>query len=178
MKHLALIQLTVALLLFAGIVTAYGLWYRVVGKTSAHAAQLSVDIETKTQDSARVAAAKVALSELAADESGVHQYLVPTNDVVPFLEGLEQTGRQLGAEVEVASVSAESKTSRPHLTLSLKITGSFDSVLRTLGAIEYGPYDSALGTVTFDTPRVGDSTAPSVWTATATFTIGTQVATP
>lgn len=177
MKHLTFVHLSIALILFASIVAAYGFWYSSVGKVSAEAASLAEEIKTKSQDSARVAAAKVALTSLSEDEESVRKYLVQTNDVVPFLEGLEQTGKQLGAVVEVASVSAESATNRPHLTLSLKITGSFDSVLRTLGAIEYGPYDSMLTNLTFDTPRTDDSAATVVWTATAAFTIGTQVAT-
>ncbi|MBU2103516.1 hypothetical protein KKD95_00690, partial [Patescibacteria group bacterium] len=85
-------------------------------------------------------------------------------------------GKGLGATVSVASVSAETTTTRPHLKLSLKITGSFDSVLRTLGAIEYGPYDSQLLTTTFDTPKVSDPTLDAEWTATTAFVIGMRTA--
>jgi len=174
MKHLTYIHLSTALILFAGIIAAYGFWYATVGTASAEAAQLAEKIKTAGHDSARVAAAKAALVSLAEDELSVRTYLVPTNDVVPFLEGLEQTGKQLGAAVEVASVSAQNSTNRPHLLLALKITGSFDSVLRTLGAIEYGPYDSELTNLTLDTPRLEAGEASVAWTATATFTIGTQ----
>ncbi|MBU1292445.1 hypothetical protein KJ819_00050 [Patescibacteria group bacterium] len=176
MKHITFVHLSVALLLFIGLVSAYGFWYSLVGKASAQAAVLSEEIHQKSLESGRVAAARRALTVLAEDEAQVQKYLISENSVVPFLESLENTGKALGASVSVASVSAETSTTRPHLKLSLKITGSFDSVLRTLGAIEYGAYDSQLLTTTFDTPKVSDPAAPAEWTATSAFVIGMRAA--
>lgn len=171
MKRASLIQLGLALIVFAAALSVYSFWYSLVGKASVEAAALSEEIRTKSQDSARVAAAKVALESLAEDEAAMRAYLVREQDIVPFLGTLEDTGASLGAGVEVVSVSAEPKGERSQLQLSLKITGSFDAVLRTIGAIEYGPYDSAIQSVTFDTvPTEGSAT----WTAAATFTLGTQ----
>ncbi len=171
MKRASLIQLVIALIVFVAAVGAYGFWYSLVGKASVEAATLSKEIYTKSQDSARVAAAKVALESLAEDEAAMRAYLVREQDIVPFLSTLEDTGVSLGSKVEVASVSADSKGERSHIQLSLKITGSFDAVLRTLGAIEYGPYDSAIQSVTFDTVP---SEGTAAWTAAATFLLGTQ----
>ncbi len=171
MKRASLIQLVVALIVFVVALSVYGFWYSLVGKASVEAAALSKEIYTKSQDSARVAAAKVALESLAEDEAAMRAYLVREQDIVPFLSTLEDTGVSLGSNVEVVSVSADSKGERNQIQLSLKITGSFDAVLRTLGAIEYGPYDSAIQSVTFDTvPAEGTAT----WTAAATFMLGTQ----
>jgi len=177
MKRSALIQLAVALMLLAGVIGVYVFWYASVGKSSVEAATLSEAIRTKSQDSARVAAAKVALESLSEDEAAMRAYLVREQDIVPFLGTLEQTGTSLGANVEVVSVSTERKDNRSQIQLSLKITGSFDAVLRTLGAIEYGPYDSAIQSVTFDTVPAEAGAAAS-WTAVATFTLGTQTDTP
>jgi flagellar basal body-associated protein FliL len=176
MKRTSLIQLVIAIVMFAAALGVYGFWYSLVGKASVEAAALSEEIRTKSQDSARVAAAKVALESLAEDEAAMHAYLVREQDIVPFLGTLEDTGTSLGSNVVVASVAADSKGERSQLKLSLKITGSFDAVLRTLGAIEYGPYDSAIQSVTFDTVPV-EGAAPA-WTATATFTLGTQSVKP
>jgi len=162
-----------ALVVFVAALGVYGIWYSLVGKSSVEAAALSEEIRTKSQDSARVAAAKVALESLAEDEAAMRAYLVREQDIVPFLSTLEDTGASLGSSVEVVSVSADSKGERSQIQLSLKITGSFDAVLRTLGAIEYGPYDSAIQSVTFDTVPAEGGAAGS-WTAAATFTLGTQ----
>jgi hypothetical protein len=51
--------------------------------------------------------------------------------------------------------------------MSLRIVGSFDAVMRTLGAIEYQAYDTTLANVTLDTPT-GEN-----WTASASFLVGT-----
>lgn len=171
MKRTSLIQLVVAIAVLAVVLGVYSFWYSLVGKASVEAAALTEEIRTKSQDSARVAAAKVALESLAKDEAAMRAYLVREQDIVPFLGTLEDTGTSLGAGVEVVSVSAEPKGERSQLQLSLKITGSFDAVLRTLGAIEYGPYDSAIQSVTFDTVP---SEGTAAWTAAATFTLGTQ----
>lgn len=173
MKRSSLIQLAIALTVLVGVLGAYGFWYSLVGKSSVEAAMLSEEIRTKSQDSARVAAAKVALESLAEDEAAMRAYLVREKDIVPFLGTLEETGASLGAGVEVVSVSAEARGERSQIQLSLKITGSFDAVLRTLGAIEYGPYDSAIQSVTFDTVPAEAAAVP-VWTAAATFRLGTQ----
>lgn len=173
MKRASLIQLIIALMIFAGVAGAYAFWYAAVGKASVEAASLSEQIRTKSQDSARVDAAKVALESLAEDEAAMRAYLVREQDIVPFLGSLEQTGASLGAGVEVVSVATERKDDRSQIRLSLKVTGSFDAVLRTLGAIEYGPYDSTIQSVTFDTVPV-EAGKPVSWTAAATFTLGAQ----
>lgn len=177
MKHTSLIQLVVALIVFAAALGVYGIWYSLVGKASVEAATLSEQIRTKSQDSARVAAAKVALESLAEDEAAMRAYLVREQDIVPFLGTLEDTGASLGSRVEVVSVSADSQGERSQIQLSLKISGSFDAVLRTLGAIEYGPYDSAIQSVTFDTIPT-EQVASASWTAVAMFTLGTQTEKP
>ncbi len=177
MKHRTLIQLAIALLVLAGAIGAYVFWYASVGALSENAAALQGEIQTKSQESARVAAAKVALESLKEDEAAMQAYLVREEDIVPFLGALESTGTALGSTLEVVSVASDSTEARSRILLSLKISGSFDAVLRTLGAIEYGPYDSAVENITFDTVLTEEG-AGAPWTAVATFTLGTQVATP
>jgi len=171
MRQKTIVQLVIAIAFLGAVLSAYALWYRAVGKMSVEAAALAEEIRLRSEDSARVAAAKEALASLAEDEESVRRYLVHPNEIVGFLERLEEMGRGVGAAVDVVSVSAEPGPGRGRILLSIKITGSFDSVLRALGAIEYGPYDSALTSLTFDTVPGADGDG---WTAAATFTIGTQ----
>ncbi|HWH16114.1 MAG TPA: hypothetical protein VNU25_00810 [Candidatus Paceibacterota bacterium] len=175
MRHAALIQLSLAIVLFVGVLGAYSAWYVTVGQASATSAALAKEIETKTQESARVASAREALETLAADEASIQAYLIRQEDIVSFLERLEGSGTSLGSSVEVVSVGAETGGERPHIRLSVKITGSFDAVMRTLGAIEYGPYDSAVTSVTLDTLPT-ESGPSGRWTASATLTLGTRTA--
>lgn len=173
MRHRTLIQLVLAgtvLLAAAGI---YAFCYGAVGAMSRKAAALDTEIRTKSEESARVAAAKEALASLAADEASMRQYLVRQEEIVPFLGRLEGTGAALGSSLQVVSVSTEKAAPRGRILLSVKITGSFESVLRTLGAIEYGPYDSAVTNVTLDTSE-SEPGQTAAWSAVATFTLGTQ----
>lgn len=176
MKNLPLIHFSLALLLVVGMGGVYAFGYTLVGRASAEAARLGAEIHTKSEETTRVIAAKAALASLVEDEAHVRQYLVRQEDIVGFLERLERTGQALGATVEVVSVSADRGTPRGKITLALKISGSFDSVLRTLGTIEYGAFDSTLTNLTFDRPVIG--TEKSEWTAAASFIIGTQTTGP
>ncbi len=167
-----MIVMVLASLFLVLAIGAYLFCYSLLGKSSAEAARLAGELRTKSQDSLKIAAAKTALGSLVADEARVREYLVPTNEIVPFLESLERTGRGFGATVEVVSVSADTAKERGNIKLSLRIAGPFDSVLRTLGAIEYGAYDSRLTGLVLDTSP-SDDAAPA-WSAAATFDIGTR----
>lgn len=175
MMHSPFRHLLVACSALGLVLVAYTFWYGAVGSVSAHAAALANEIAMKSENTTRIAAAKTTLASLAVDEQAVHGYFVSAGDIVPFLEHLESTGRALGAKIEVVSVGAEPATPREHLRLSLKLSGSFDAVLRSLGAIEYAPYDVTLTTLTLDTiPPAGGGRA--VWNAAAVFSVGTRTA--
>lgn len=160
----------IMLAIFIGSLSLYGAWYSQVGKASANAVSLQADIQSKTQTASRAREAKTQLTRALSDRASITGYFVDTNDVVPYLETLQTTGARFGAKVSVESVSAQ--PAKPHalLQLALRITGSFDSVERTLGAIEYEPYDTTISNVTLDTP--GGVSGPQ-WTAAVTMNVGT-----
>lgn len=160
---------------FIGALSLYGAWYARVGEESANAVSIQSQIQAKQQTAARAQEAKTQLNHALADRAAITGYFVNTNDVVPFLETLQSTGTKFGSKVAVESVS--SQPAKPHtlLQLSVSITGSFDGVERTLGAIEYEPYDTTITSVTLDTPG-GTKGAPQ-WTAAVTMNVGTIDAT-
>lgn len=173
MRRVTFIHLILASVLTLSMVGAYLFWYKAVDKARGESAVLAENIRTQSQESAKVDAAKVALESLAEDEASIRGYLVKEEEIVPFLERLEETGAGLGATIDVVSVSTETRAERNRIMLSVKIEGSFDAVLRTLGSIEYGPYDSSVERITFDTVPVSE--APSgLWTAAAIFSLGTR----
>jgi Tfp pilus assembly protein PilO len=172
------LHLLIAAIVLMAVMGAYFFWYMAVQAKVTQTATLAQQIQTQTMATSRVQEAKNQLKVLDSDQATINQYYISTNDVVPFLEKLQATGKFLNANVEVVSVSANPGTPTGQLDLSVKITGSFDAVARTLGSIEYSPYDISLMSLTFDTlnsQNVGSS-SPS-WTAEATYTIGT-VTTP
>lgn len=158
------------ILVFIGAVSAYGTWYGMIGKESANAVSLQSQIQAKTEMAASAQAAKSQLTKALSDQASITGYFISTSDIVSYLGTLQNTGTKYGAKVEVVSVT--SQPAQPHtlLQLSLRITGPFDSVERTLGAIEFEPYDTTVTSVTLDTP--GGARVPQ-WTAAVTMNVGT-----
>lgn len=175
MNRKPLIPLLISFVLVIAAVAAYSFAYSLVSSKSVEVAGLAQQISQKTTATTDIAAAKSQLIALQSEESTINQYFVSTSDIVPFLEQLTATGKYLGAGVQVLSVSAKPGTPYGQLNLSLTITGPFNSVLRTLGAIEYGPYDTTVSNVTMYAPTISTVASSSpTWTANATFSIGAK----
>lgn len=136
-----LIHIIGSLLLLASVVAVYGVWYSVVSGKSQHVAEVQNKIEDAEKNANRIALARAALAEISDDEASVRSYFVPESGVVEFINGLEKLGTAQKSEVKVLSVSTAGSAAQPILTLSLSIHGTFDSVMRTVGAIEYAPFD-------------------------------------
>lgn len=167
-------QLAIALVLLLAVFGAYGMWYHELSSVSDDVGTLTSEVALKNLDAAQAASAEKELTKLSTEEGAIEGYFVPSSDVVSFLEDTEGIGTATGAKVSVVSVNAN-PTPRPHLDLSLKIVGSFDAVLRTVGAIEYGPQDVRTSTLTLDS--VPDDKAPT-WTATMAVKVGTTSTSP
>jgi hypothetical protein len=181
MNRSSIFQFIGAILLLAGVIALNVVWYGTITNESAQATQIAGEIKAKTDDTARAAAAKVELAALSTDQSSLQQYFVSTSNVVPFLEQLQSAGSYLGSKVQIASVSATPGTPYGQLSLSLSIAGSFNSVMRTLGSIEYGSYDTEISSLSLDAPVTTTGAATSAspqWTANAVFSIGTETEAP
>ena len=133
----AFVAFSVSIAIFVG----YAVWYAAVANKSAAVASLESRIAAKTETASRIASARSALSGIAGDEDVVQNYFVPETGVVSFINSLEAHGKALESSVSVLSVSTEEQETRPMLLLALSIEGTFDAVLRTVGTIEYAPYD-------------------------------------
>lgn len=148
---------------------AFGLWYTIVADTTARGAELEAALKEREAAGGRSAAARRALTDLAVEEERIGAYFVSPAEIVPFLESLEGTGEAIGAEVDIVSVG-DTPDATGRIPLSLSISGSFDAVLRTVGAIEHHPNDLRVTTLTLDTPQ--GAASQGVWTANITFSVG------
>lgn len=135
-----LIHLSIALLVSILSITFY-LWaYDHVAYKSRLVAQLEQTIQTQTEATSRMSSARNALAELNDSEAQIASYFVQEAEVVNFITDMEGQGKALGTLVRVSSVEKVETESHPTLSVSLIVTGSFDAVMRTVGAIEYAPY--------------------------------------
>ena len=176
MSNQSLIRLLGAGVLLVLFLAGYGFWYAVVSKESADAGVLSAKIAEQNDAATKSAQAKTELTLLVTQGATIDQYFVQTNDLVPFLEQLQSLGKYLGSNVQVASVSAAAGSPYGQLNLSLSISGTFDSVVKTIGAIEYEPYNVSISSLTLNTspnPDPNATTSPQ-WSASTVFTIGAE----
>lgn len=137
----SLVHFIVASAASAIVLVGYGVWYAALAAKSVSVANLQDQIDTKMETARRVASARAAMAEIADDESIVRSYFVSETSVVAFISALEAQGHAQGASVQVLSVSSGAARTQPTLAFSLTISGTFDAVMRTVGAIEYAPYN-------------------------------------
>lgn len=173
-KRKAITGTLVSAALLALALALYAVWYAAVARHAAEAAALRVEQLERSAAGGRAAQARRALESLEGEEARVYAHLVSPDDIVPFLESLESVGEGLGTQVDVVSVGG-APAGAGRITLSLRVTGTFEAVMRTLGAIEYQPYDVRLSSLTLDTPTAIEANA-GTWTAAAVFSLGMQTA--
>jgi hypothetical protein len=166
MKASSLIHLVIALVLGFVAAALYAFWYSTVSEQSQYVATLQSHIDEATSNVNRIAAARAALAEIASDEATVQAYFVPETGVVSFISALEELGASHKATVSVLSVSTAGTTAEPLLTLTLSISGTFDAVMRTVGAIEYAPYDLSITRLSVSEGEKGN------WQASLALSVG------
>lgn len=128
-------------------VSGYFVWYSDIKAKSSAVAGLQSQIDAKSASATRTASARSALSQIVGDEAAVQSYFVSEAAVVAFINDLEARGLLQKAVVTVLSVSKDDTSTPPTLALSLSVKGTFDAVVRTVGTIEYAPYDTILSSL-------------------------------
>ncbi len=140
----SLLHLLIACSVLVAVFVGQGFWYSIVAKKSSAVSALQSQINTKSEVASRIASSRAELAKIADDEVTVRSYFVSENDVVSFIDDLQKSGLSQGTLVKVLSVSAGGTNARPTLSLAVTVTGAFDAVMRTIGSIEYAPYDLSI----------------------------------
>lgn len=165
------LQLVVALVIAGIALAGCRFWYAAVAEKSKAVADLQGQIAAKTTSLQRGTSARAALAEMANDEAVLQKYVVPGTGVVAFIEELQSQGNSLGSTVNVLSVSTGSVNTQPTLILALSVTGTFDAVIRTIGAIEYAPYKLSVSGLSLE------QDGRNSWHATMDLIVGSSNAT-
>jgi len=140
-------HILIAVVVCVAAIVGYGMWYAALSAKSASVVAIQNQIDAKTETVNRVAAARATLANVASDEVVVQNYFVPEARVVSFIDALEMSGKTLGATVSVQSVGTSGTPAKPSLELALSVSGTFDAVMRTVGSIEYAPYDLSISSL-------------------------------
>lgn len=162
-----LTHLVIALVFLALSIAAYVFAFLAIEKTRDQIAEVSGKTVALVEDQERIKEAQGALAALSQNESRITGYFLNEKEIVSFLEEVESAGEALGADVTVVAVNNERNATPPRVSVALRITGSFDAVMRTIGVIEYQSYDGIITTITMDDQGSG------VWGASITYSVGT-----
>ncbi|MCX6790552.1 MAG: hypothetical protein NTV60_03465 [Candidatus Kaiserbacteria bacterium] len=167
-----------ALFVLIGVISCYGVWYRAISQKSNKVANLENQIIAASENVGRIALARAALSEIEGDEAHMQNYFVSESSAVSFINELETLGLSQKATVTVLSVAKGGLPSRPTLVLALSIKGTFDAVMRTVGAIEYVPYSISISTLSVGQDMKDSWHANLNLIADSAFVASTTVSTP
>ena len=167
-----------AVLVCVASLAGYAQWYGVISEKSAAVAALQNQIDAKTETMGRISAARASLAGILGDEAAIQNYFVSETGVVAFIGVLEAEGKAQGAKVSVLSVSATGSSSRPSLTFLLSVKGTFDAVLRAIGAIEYAPYAVSLSMLSVRRDTEGGGWQASLKLVANSISAGTATSTP
>ncbi len=165
MNRHVLIRFITALTLLIGISGGYLWWNARLQKITDSTIALTQQISDARIKLSRTESEHAEINRLTNDEATIYSHLVADSSVVSFLSTLEKSGTVFGAQVLIASVSLESNTKRPMLGISVKVTGSFNAVMRAVGVIENAPYYVTVNALTVKN-KISSNKKKSYWTAT------------
>lgn len=163
-----LIRAALALVALGG----YWFWYQAVVVRSAEVITLEQQVALREESASRAAAVQAVLADIENEEAVVRAYFVSEDKVAAFVDDLEARGREQGAVVEITSVAVAPVTEHAALAIALSVSGTFDQVARTLGSIEYAPYDLVVTATTLSRDVKGR------WRAEVKLLVGSTPVTP
>lgn len=121
----------------------YGFLFAEVKAKNENVASLLESIEADTAAGNTLHAKKDLVADTASLREELALRIVSKEGAVPFIELLETAGASVGARVSIESIRANELSGSPtaeELELSLRITGTWASVVRFVGLLELLPY--------------------------------------
>ncbi len=169
MNRSLLIHLGIALVVLVAVGGGYEIWTARLAAVGARIDNVSAAIGAKEAEIARAKTLRAELPTFTKDETLVSTHTVSKSDIITFLNVLEAAGRFVHASVSILSVTPQKTGPHHFLTVSVKIVGTFDAVMRTVGIIENMPYYITTSSLSLG----ANSTAKkNSWNAGMTLTVG------
>jgi len=136
--------LTISLVAALCSLSVFGfLAYRIVGINKA-TAELSENMAKEEKRNQQLRTLQDLLEELGAEEAALDGRFLSSEGLVPFIELVEDVGRDAGVTVEVVSVGiqpeSEAGASHEWLKVALKAEGSWAEVFHFVRMLETMPY--------------------------------------
>ncbi len=143
--------LAIVTLLTVAAVGWYAFLFSEIRTTNRHISELLNQIDAEAVQESTQNSIKALVAETAPLRKQVQSYSIDKEESVSFIELLEDVGKEVGVAVSVQSVAIVERpgvTSFENLQLTLKATGSWQSVVRFLGLLESLPYEAQIAQAT------------------------------
>jgi len=127
----------------------YGFWHSIIANKSIAVENMQNQIDTKIEMVDRIASARTTLADVSGSEIAIQSYFIAETEIVSFIDTLEAYARAQNATMKVLSVSTSKAGTQPTLAFLLTINGTFDAIMRTVGTIEYAPYNLSIAKLSF-----------------------------
>jgi hypothetical protein len=167
MKHTELITAIIAISILLITLGGYAWWHQGLLEKRTDSNNILQEIQQAVQKEGQLARLASKTEQLVANESLVSKHLVREEDIVSFLRHVEGVGASNNALIEITSVSDTAKEG--HVDISLKATGSFSSIMKTVAMLEHDQYALSAKNINISAQSEGD------WELLGTFTALTYV---
>ncbi len=172
MNRSSLIRFGIAALILVATTGIYIYWQNQIGTAQDSVALLRTEINGKEFALRRVQSNRKSLVSLTSTDSAIQEYFVSDTNIVSFFGAFESISRKVKSKITIVSVAPqEGSAAHPMLRVSVKVSGSFNSVMRAIGSIENLPYYVIIKSVTLD--RYGkNKSSKKVWAASLILSVG------
>ncbi|MSR73361.1 hypothetical protein EXS61_02040 [Candidatus Parcubacteria bacterium] len=143
-KHTSLLAIFILLLALGG----YYFLFSVIKSKNENAFLLSQEIDTYAQSESTRTQSDRVVEEQKDKIAEIGLYFLHKNEVVPFIETVENSGRKTGVEVTIVTVDVGvGEGENAMLTMRFEARGSWNNVNRFISYIENLPYKVSLSKV-------------------------------
>ncbi len=171
MKKKTLLHFVISLVALLIALGAYAWWYSYVAQTSKEVMLLKEEIAQKSETALRLRAAQAALKNLEEDERKITAHFLETENLVSFLEGIQNEASALETKLSIVSVSEGGDVQNPFIKIDMTAEGTYDAIIRTMGTIEHMPYALMLTEATITRAREIEEGGASIPTWSATLSL-------
>ena len=165
-QHYLLLILSILAVLVA--VAAYIFMYKDAIKKAEAESILESDVSAASKQTVDNKNMSATYESTAASRALLPEFLVSSDDAVPFIDAVEDVGQTTGAKVSISTLSssATSGSSNQTITATISVTGTWANVMRAVEMIENMPYAVSVKSISIDVLSSTDqSGSVPGWTA-------------
>ena len=134
-EKILLFILATLLLLFC---LAFAFLYQKINNNHQKIQPDTITLQTETNRHDNLMSLEQILKKNVSDRISLESHFIKSSDIVPFLDIIEKSAREVGVLTEINSINA--KADNTILTVELKASGGFEAIYKFLILLENSPY--------------------------------------